>query len=249
MAFKIVSILKSLDDKIENNRRINENLEQQAQALFKSWFVDFEPFRDQPFVNSELGMIPEGWRVGYFIDNINIMPGGTPSTNVSEYWDNGDIPFFSPKDVNGVYCLNTEKAITLEGLNHCSSQLYPKDTIIVTARGTVGKIVLAGVPMAMNQSNYALVPKEGISNYYLYLQSQTLVDILLKKANGAVFSAITTKDFKEYVVIPPLNIINKFDTIIRPIFDKIHLIMRESLRLAQLRDTLLPKLMSGEIQV
>ena len=246
---RIASILKSLDDKIQNNRKINENLEQQAQALFKSWFVDFEPFRDQPFVESELGMIPEGWRVGNFIDIINIMPGGTPSTNVSNYWDNGNIPFFSPKDVNGVYCLKTEKSITEDGLNHCSSNLYPKNTIFVTARGTVGKIALAGIPMAMNQSNYALVPKEGFNNYYIYLQTQTLVDILLKKANGAVFSAITTKDFKEPVIIPNESIINKFGIIVKPLFDKILMTMIESHRLSQLRDTLLPKLMSGEIKL
>ena len=249
LANKIISILKSLDDKIENNRKINENLEQQAQALFKSWFVDFEPFRDQPFVESELGMIPEGWRVGNFTDLISIMPGGTPSTNVSEYWDNGNIPFFSPKDVNGVYCLKTEKSITQDGLNHCSSNLYPKDTIFVTARGTVGKIAMAGVPMAMNQSNYALVPKEDFNNFYIYLQAQNLVEILLKKANGAVFSAITTKDFKELVVIPDKVIIYKFGIIVKPIFDKILLAMNESHRLSLLRDTLLPKLMSGEIKL
>ena len=246
---RIASILKSLDDKIENNRKINENLEQQAQALFKSWFVDFEPFRDQPFVESELGMIPEGWRVGNFTDLINIMPGGTPSTNVSEYWDNGNIPFFSPKDVNGVYCLKTEKSITQDGLNHCSSNLYPKDTIFVTARGTVGKIAMAGVPMAMNQSNYALVPKEDFNNFYIYLQAQNLVEILLKKANGAVFSAITTRDFKELVVIPDKVVIYKFGIIVKPIFDKILLAMNESRRLSHLRDTLLTKLMSGEIKL
>ena len=246
---KIATILSSLDDKIENNRKINENLEQQAQALFKSWFVDFEPFRDQPFVESELGMIPEGWGVGNFTDLISIMPGGTPSTNVSEYWDNGNIPFFSPKDVNGVYCLKTEKSITQDGLNHCSSNLYPKDTIFVTARGTVGKIAMAGVPMAMNQSNYALVPKEDFNNFYIYLQAQNLVEILLKKANGAVFSAITTKDFKELVVIPDKVIIYKFGIIVKPIFDKILLAMNESHRLSLLRDTLLPKLMSGKIKL
>ena len=246
---KIASILKSLDDKIEVNRKINENLEQQAQALFKSWFVDFEPFKDQPFVESELGMIPQGWRVGSFLDIINVMPGGTPSTSVEKYWKNGDIPFFSPKDVDGVFCFDTEKHITEEGLNKCSSRLYPKDTLFITARGTVGKIVLAGVPMAMNQSNYALVAKEGVENYYLYLLTQTLVAFLLKKANGAVFSAITTKDLNERTIIPPYSEIASFEKIVNPIFNKIHCISIESRRLAELRDTLLPRLMSGELKV
>ena len=246
---RIVTILKGLDDKIECNRRINENLEQQAQAMFKSWFVDFEPFKDQPFVESELGMIPQGWKVGSFIDLINVMPGGTPSTGVSEYWENAKIPFFSPKDANGVYCFDTEKHISEIGLNNCSSHLYPKDTLFITARGTVGKIVLAAVPMAMNQSNYALVGKEGIGKFYLYLLTQTIVTILLKKANGAVFSAITTKDFKEDIVCPPLGVISIFENKVKPMFDKIHFLMNESRRLAELRDALLPKLMSGEINV
>ena len=246
---KVMDILHSIDDKIECNRRINENLEQQAQALFKSWFVDFEPFKDQPFVESELGMIPQGWRVGTFLDNIKVMPGGTPSTNVEEYWKDGVIPFFSPKDVNGVYCFETEKKITEEGLNNCSSRLYPKDTLFITARGTVGKLTLAGVSMAMNQSNYALVANEGIGKYYLYLLAQTLVKVLLKKANGAVFSAITTRDFDEPTIMPSTSAITQFENIISPIFDKIHKICIESRRLAELRDTLLPKLMSGEINV
>ncbi len=246
---KIAKILSKLDDKIAINKRVNDNLEQQAQALFKSWFVDFEPFKDQPFVESELGMIPQGWKVGSFIDLINVMPGGTPSTGVSEYWDNATIPFFSPKDANGVYCFDTEKHISEIGLSNCSSHLYPKDTLFITARGTVGKITLAGVPMAMNQSNYALVSKDGVGKFYLYLLTQTIVSILLKKANGAVFSAITTKDFNEIIVCPTFEIISDFEKLVKPMFDKIHILMDESRRLAELRDTLLPRLMSGEINL
>ena len=248
-AGKIVSILKSLDDKIECNRRINDNLEQQAQALFKSWFVDFEPFKDGEFVESEMGMIPKGWRVGMFLENIEVMPGGTPSTSKEEYWNDGKIPFFSPKDVSGVYCFDTEKHITELGLNNCSSHLYPKDTLFITARGTVGKLALAGVDMAMNQSNYALVAKKTVGKYYLYLLTQTLVAVLLKKSNGAVFSAITTKDFKEPIIMPPTLVIVDFENRVTPIFAKIHETSIESRRLAQLRDTLLPRLMSGELKV
>ena len=246
---EIASILSSLDDKIEVNRKINENLEQQAQALFKSWFVDFEPFKNGEFVESELGMIPKGWRVGTFLENIKVMPGGTPSTSRNEYWDGGTIPFFSPKDVNGVYCFETEKHITELGLNNCSSHLYPPNTLFITARGTVGKLALAGVSMAMNQSNYALVAKEGISKFYLFLLAQTLVSVLLKKANGAVFSAITTRDFNEPTIIPKASDIERFDKLVTPIFNKIYQTSCESRRLATLRDTLLPKLMSGEMKV
>ena len=153
----IVSILSSLDRKIELNNKINADLEEMAQAIFKNWFVDFEPFKDGKFVDSELGMIPEGWKVGRLTDLIiKLMPGGTLKTSEPLYWDNGTIPFFSPKDVNGVYCFATEKHITETGLNKCSSNLYPKDTIFITCRGTVGKVCLAACDMAMNQSNYAI---------------------------------------------------------------------------------------------
>ena len=113
---RIASILSSLDRKIELNNKINADLEEMAQAIFKNWFVDFEPFKDGKFVDSELGMIPEGWKVGRLTDVIKLMPGGTPKTSEPLYWDNGTIPFFSPKDVNGVYCFATEKHITEAGL-------------------------------------------------------------------------------------------------------------------------------------
>ena len=235
---RIAAILSSLDDKIENNNRINRNLEAQAQALFKSWFVDFEPWGR---------VMPEDWKEGLFVDLINIMPGGTPSTNVETYWKGGTIPFFSPKDAKGVYCFDTEKHITELGLSNCSSRLYEKDTLFITARGTVGKLALAGVPMAMNQSNYALVAKSGVGCHFLYLLAQTIIDILLKKANGAVFSAITTRDFKEPVIIPTASTMMKFESIVSPLFDKIYQNCEENQRLAALRDTLLPKLMRGEI--
>lgn len=206
----IASILSSLDDKIAVNRRICENLEAQAQALFKNWFVDFAPFKDGKFVESELGMIPEGWRVGTLTEIIKLLPGGTPKTTEPSFWDNGNIPFFSPKDVTGIYCYDTEKHITEAGLNKCSSGLYAKDTIFITCRGTVGKITMSACDMAMNQSNYAIKGIDGYSQYYIFFLMRSIVERLLKKANGAVFSAITTKDFDEAVIIPPLNVIKDY---------------------------------------
>lgn len=247
---QITSILKSLDDKIELNRRINENLEQQAQALFKSWFVDFEPFKGGKFVDSELGMIPEEWRVGYYTELVDIKGGGTPKTNIKEYW-NGDIPFFSPKDVDSnCFVLDTEKHITAMGLDNCNSNLFPSKTVFITARGTVGKIVMAGTEMAMNQTNYALLGKHNVSQYYVYLITLQLVTRLLKKANGAVFNAITTRDFtNERIVIPFNSIIKSFSSIVEPLYENILLNEFQIKRLSQLRDTLLPRLMSGELQI
>lgn len=245
----IASILSSLDRKIELNNKINADLEEMAQAIFKNWFVDFEPFKDGKFVDSELGKIPEGWKVGRLTDIIKLMPGGTPKTSEPLYWDNGTIPFFSPKDVNGVYCFATEKHITETGLNKCSSNLYPKDTIFITCRGTVGKVCLAACDMAMNQSNYAIRAIDGYSQYYVFFLVKSVVERLIKKSNGAVFSAITSKDFDEEILIPSQKAVEDFTNVIDGFFRRIFTIGTENSRLSLLRDTLLPRLMSGEIEV
>lgn len=245
----VVKILSSLDRKIELNNKINADLEEMAQAIFKNWFVDFEPFKDGKFVDSELGMIPEGWKVGRLTDVIKLMPGGTPKTTEPLYWDNGTIPFFSPKDVNGVYCFATEKHITETGLNKCSSNLYPKDTIFITCRGTVGKVCLAACDMAMNQSNYAIKAIDGYSQYYVFFLVKSVVERLIKKSNGAVFSAITSKDFDEEILIPSQKAVEDFTNVIDGFFRRIFTIGTENSRLSLLRDTLLPRLMSGELEV
>lgn len=246
---RIASILSSLDRKIELNNKINADLEEMAQAIFKNRFVDFEPFKDGKFVDSELGKIPEGWKVGRLTDIIKLMPGGTPKTSEPLYWDNGTIPFFSPKDVNGVYCFATEKHITETGLNKCSSNLYPKDTIFITCRGTVGKVCLAACDMAMNQSNYAIRAIDGYSQYYVFFLVKSVVERLIKKSNGAVFSAITSKDFDEEILIPSQKAVEDFTNVIDGFFRRIFTIGTENSRLSLLRDTLLPRLMSGEIEV
>ena len=246
---RIASILSSLDRKIELNNKINADLEEMAQAIFKNWFVDFEPFKDGKFVDSELGMIPEGWKIGTLTDVIKLMPGGTPKTSEPLYWDNGTIPFFSPKDVNGVYCFTTEKHITETGLNKCSSNLYPKDTIFITCRGTVGKVCLAACDMAMNQSNYAIKAIDGYSQCYVFFLVKSVVERLIKKSNGAVFSAITSKDFDEEILIPSQKAVEDFTNVIDGFFRRIFTNGTENSRLSTLRDTLLPRLMSGELEV
>ena len=246
---RIASILSSLDRKIELNNKINADLEEMAQAIFKNWFVDFEPFKDGKFVDSELGMIPEEWKIGTLTDVIKLMPGGTPKTSEPLYWDNGTIPFFSPKDVNGVYCFTTEKHITETGLNKCSSNLYPKDTIFITCRGTVGKVCLTACDMAMNQSNYAIKAIDGYSQCYVFFLVKSVVERLIKKSNGAVFSAITSKDFDEEILIPSQKAVEDFTNVIDGFFRRIFTIGTENSRLSLLRDTLLPRLMSGELEI
>ena len=226
---KIVALLSALDDKIEINQKINDNLQQQAAALFANFYDQAE---------TEVG----------FTEMIQILGGGTPKTGESSYW-NGDIPFFTPKDVGFPYTLTTEKTITEEGLAHCNSLLYPINTVFVTARGTVGKVGLPGVPMAMNQSCYALVGKD-THQLLVYFYTLKAVDRLKHKASGAVFDAITTRDFEAENIMKLSDDDTKaFLDVAEPIYQAVLNNSIENLRLSELRDSLLPKLMNGEIDV
>ena len=225
----IAAILSSIDAKIIANEKVNDNLQKQADALFSSLY-------DRS--NTEVR----------FTDLIQILGGGTPKTGENTYW-NGNIAFFTPKDVGTPYTLITEKTISKEGLSHCNSRLYPVNTVFVTARGTVGKVGMSGVPMAMNQSCYALVGKE-THQLLVYFYTLKAVDRLKHKASGAVFDAITTRDFEsEQIMKLSDDDATAFLRVAEPMFQEVLNNNIENLRLSTLRDSLLPKLMSGEIDV
>ena len=226
---RVVEIITTIQRKIENNQELNDNLEQQAAALFSNLYNRS---------NTEVR----------YTDLIQILGGGTPKTGETAYW-NGNIAFFTPKDVGTPYTFITEKTITEEGLSHCNSRLYPVNTVFVTARGTVGKVGLSGVPMAMNQSCYALVGKE-THQLLVYFYTLKAVDRLKHKASGAVFDAITTRDFdSEQIMKLSDDDAKAFLCVAEPMFQEILNNSIENLRLSTLRDFLLPKLMSGEIDV
>ena len=225
----LVSILESIGKKIKLNKKINDNLQQQAAALFSSLYNRS---------NTEVR----------YTDLIQILGGGTPKTGEPAYW-NGNIAFFTPKDVGTPYTFITEKTITEEGLSHCNSRLYPVNTVFVTARGTVGKVGLSGVPMAMNQSCYALVGRE-THQLLVYFYTLKVVDRLKHKASGAVFDAITTRDFdSEQIMKLSDDDAKAFLCVAEPMFQEILNNSIENLRLSTLRDFLLPKFMSGEIDI
>ena len=225
----VVEIISTIQKKIVNNQELNDNLQQQAAALFSSLY-------DRS--NTEVR----------FTDLIQILGGGTPKTGENTYW-NGNIAFFTPKDVGIPYTIITEKTISKEGLSHCNSRLYPVNTVFVTARGTVGKVGMSGVPMAMNQSCYALVGKE-THQLLVYFYTLKAVDRLKHKASGAVFDAITTRDFEsEQIMKLSDDDATAFLRVAEPMFQEVLNNNIENLRLSTLRDSLLPKLMSGEIDV
>ena len=250
---RIATVLSWFDDLIENKKRQNEILEKVAMAIFKSWFVDFEPFKDEEFVyNEELGKeIPKGWEVKSISEIAKIYLGGTPSRNRKEFW-NGDIKWATAKDVantRGVYIFETEEKITKKGLEKSNAKLLPTNTVIITARGTVGEIRLLGEPIAFNQTCYGLVPKD-ISCYYLFLALRDAITQIKAVSYGTVFDTITMKNFDEIqILLPPQPILEKFHSLVEPLFQKIILNQKQIMVLRKIRDALLPKLVFGKLRV
>lgn len=246
----ILDILKSLDDKIECNRRINENLEQQAQALFKSWFVDFEPFKDQPFVESELGMIPQGWRVEKLGTLCNCLLGGTPSRNNPDYW-NGDIAWINSGEVNMFRITKPSEYITEEGLKRSATKLLPKKTTVLAITGaTLGQVSLLEIDSCANQSVIGVLENKSYPYSFIYPLIKERIEELMSHMTGGAQQHINKNNVEGLdVIVPPQNIMEQYNKIAMPLYELIGKCCIENDRLAELRDTLLPKLMSGELNV
>jgi type I restriction enzyme, S subunit len=249
----IADILSALDDKIELNNQINKNLEEMAQAIFKSWFIDFEPFQDGEFVESELGLIPKGWEVKQIGNVCTVVGGGTPKTKVAEYWEGGDILWATPSDMTSKNCpviYNTSRKITQEGLNNSAAKLLPSGSVIMTSRATIGYSAITMKELCTNQGFINVVCNKDISSYYMLFYLKHSKDKIIGLANGSTFLEISRKVFKEIdIVVPPKHILEKFNEIVEPIIQSIYQFEVEIQKLTNLRDTLLPKLMSGEIRV
>ncbi len=249
---RIADILGALDDKIELNRRMNETLEAMAQALYQHWFVDFGPFQDREFKDTEeLGAIPKGWDVKPAYDLCDVLTGGTPKTKKDEYWG-GDIKWVSAKDISdtGTFVMDTERKVTPTGVEESTTDVLPERTVVVVARGSVGKHCIIGEDMAMNQSCYGLRGREEIGQSWTYLMLNNLIRRLQQVAYGSVFDTITISTFKNTeIVAPPVEIISRFEEKVDPLFDLMHSNVKENQTLAKTRDYLLPKLISGEIEV
>ena len=249
---RISNILKSLDDKIEVNRKINENLEQQAQALFKSWFVDFEPFKNGEFVESELGMIPKGWRVGTLDEIGDVVGGSTPSKSKPEFYTDKGIAWLTPKDLsisNNKFTAKGEIDITEEGYKSCSTKLMPKGSVLFSSRAPIGYITIAKNDICTNQGFKSVVPKLAGTAFIYYFLKISTKDIE-NKATGSTFKEASGALMKSLqLIIAPERILHDFENIMKPLFTQQEVLEDESRRLAELRDTLLPKLMSGEIKV
>lgn len=248
----IADALASYDQLIENSQRRIRILEEMARALYREWFVHFRfpGHGGTERVASPLGDIPEGWHVVPFTEIADVLSGGTPKTDVPEYWD-GQIPFFTPRDApDCFYVQQTDKNISALGLSKCASELYPADTVFITARGTVGKVALASTPMAINQSCYSLRGKSGVPQRFLFLLTLEQVQYLRKNTGGATFGTIVIDTFRRMQVVrPPTPLIHRFATLSDACFTKMDILQRQIQNLRRTRDLLLPRLMSGQIEL
>ncbi|HEM3561072.1 restriction endonuclease subunit S [Streptococcus suis] len=240
---KIGSFLKALDDKIALNDRINKNLEQQAQAIYRSWFVNYEPFD---------GTKPDDWSDGTIDDlGTEIICGKTPSTKKSEYYG-GNTPFITIPDMHGcVYIVSTERYLSDAGVASQPKKTLPPNTVCVSCIGTAGLVTLVSEESQSNQQINSIIPKEGISEYYIYLLMQTLAETINKlgQSGSTIVNLNKTQFGKIQVMIPSKRVLQDFDSLCRPLFDTILSNQKENINLSELRDTLLPKLMSGELDV
>jgi len=289
----IAHILGSLDDKIELNRQMNATLEAMAQALFQSWFVDFDPVIDnalaagnpipeplqaraearaalgdqrQPlpdavqnqfpdcFVfNNELGWVPEGWEVRTIGDEVENMGGGTPSTKDPNYWEDGIHAFCTPKDMSTLgtlVLLDTERHLTDAGVNKISSGQLPKGTVLMSSRAPIGYLAISDIPVTVNQGIIAMLPNKKFGSMYLLNWAKANMGAIKDRANGSTFMEISKKSFRPIpFLVPNSKVTAYFNGYAQNLYEKLLINSELIQNLTQLRDTLLPKLLSGELRV
>ena len=273
----IAHVLGTLDDKIELNRRMNETLEEMARALFKSWFVDFDPVRAKIegrwrrgqslpglpadlydlfpdcLVPSELGEIPERWEVKPLGDVAEVVGGTTPSTKIPEYWDGGTHCWATPKDLSNLsvpVLLDTERKITDAGLDRIGSGLLPRGTVLLSSRAPIGYLAISEVPVAINQGFIAMPPRDGISNLFLLYWCNAFHEEIVNHANGSTFLEISKRNFRRIpAVMPSESVMAGFDKVARSLHERIVSNEQDSRTLAVQRDALLPNLVSGAIGI
>jgi type I restriction enzyme S subunit len=233
----IASVLSSLDEKIDLLHRQNKTLEAMAETLFRQWFVE---------------EAEEGWEDGTLDQILSVKGGTTPSTKNPEFWD-GDIHWTTPRDLSSsadLFLFDTARRITERGLAEIGSGLLPSGTLLMSSRAPVGYLAFADMPVAVNQGYIAIIDDKGIGKHFIYLWLKANLDQVHSYANGSTFQEISKAAFKTLeLTIPPTQRVADFEKVVQPLFGKIRTNLLQVRKLSSLRDTLLPKLMSGEVQV
>ena len=266
----IAAVLGSLDDKIELNRQMNETLEAMARALFQSWFVDFDPVQakldgrepfgldpasaalfPESFDGSAVGQIPNGWSIKPVGEVVDCVGGGTPSTAEPIYWEGGTHHWTTPKDFSSLQApvlLDTDRKLTDAGIAKISSGLLPAGTLLLSSRAPVGYLAITAMPVAINQGFIALKCNGFASNIFMLNWCQTNIAEIESRATGTTFAEISKQNFRPIpVVLPPIKLMAAFTAKAAPLYAQITANLHQSQALANLRDTLLPKLLSGDL--
>ena len=268
----IVGILDAVTDRITLLRETNATLEAIAQALFKSWFVDFDPvhakqqgrapegmdeataaFFPDSFEESELGLVPRGWQVKPIGDVVESVGGGTPDTKEASYWEPGEHCWTTPKDLSGASApvlLATDRKLSAKGLAKVSSGLLPVGTLLLSSRAPIGYLSIAQVPLAINQGYIAMLPKSQLPPTYMLFWCRQNMEIIKGRANGSTFMEISKKAFRPIPALVPLApIIDAFVNVAGTLFERLVENEKQAQTLATLRDTLLPRLISGQLRL
>ncbi len=267
----ISKFLGTIDNKIELNHKMNQTLEECCKAIFKSWFVDFDPVRAKiegrlvglpqeisdifpdELVDSEIGKIPRGWCVKNISDLADCVGGATPSTKNPDFWEEGNIAWTTPKDLSNstsIHLMKTDRKITKAGLKKISSGQLPAGTVLLSSRAPVGYLALTIEPTAINQGYIALKPAKNISNYFLLNWCKYSLDEIKSRASGTTFAEISKSAFRPIpVIMPAQDLMSNFHRIAEPMYERMLLLSKENETLTNLRDTLLPKLISGKLRI
>lgn len=269
---EIASILGAIDDRITLLRETNATLEATAQVMFKSWFVDFDPVRTnaeglepegmdaataalfpESFDNSELGLVPSGWVVKPIGDAVNCIGGGTPNTKEPSYWEPAEHAWTTPKDLSGLQSpvlLNTERKLSKLGLAKVSSGLLSAGTLLLSSRAPIGYLAIAQMPIAVNQG-YIAIPSGGeLSPLYMLFWCRQNMEGIKARANGSTFMEISKKAFRPIpALVPSAKVLAAFASVADPLFERLIENERQAQTLTKLRDTLLPRLISGQLRL
>jgi len=246
----IVECLSLLDEKITINNQINSILEEIVQTLFRHQFIEYRTY--DSFHETQIGKIPECYEILQFKDICSTRGGGTPSTDEEEYWE-GENLWLTPKEVtslNTKIVFDTERKITDKGLNNSSTKIMPKNSVLLTSRATVGEVVVNREPMGTNQGFICIQPNERVEPYFLSCLVESKRQEIENRASGSTYDEISQTSFNEIeFAAPPKEDIERFEDKVEDLYEEIYTRELENRKLKSLRDTLLPKLMSGEVRV
>ena len=252
---KIAAILSAYDDLIENNLQRIKILEEIAQSLYREWFVKFRfpGHQKVKMVHSPTGQIPEGWEIRQIGEVIETLGGGTPSTKEPSYWEGGNIDWYSPSDLTAsgsMFITGSSKKITQIGLDKSSAKLFPAYSLMMTSRATIGVVSINTQKACTNQGFITCVPSDRLSVFHLYFWIDESREKIISVASGATFKEISRGEFREFpIVVPPPFIENTFTETVEPMCRLIENLIKKNHNIVVTRDLLLPKLISGELDV